>query len=226
MFILGLFALVLGPLLEASKVCVELISYVDSLIVRFMGPTWGPFGADRTRVGPMLAPWTLLSGLAFESAQKPDFGALPLELWSRRRYENMCVILVYKFVCWSHFENVISKMSRRPSRPQCVNNDIRDNMHHTRDVHFTSYLCIFCCNTFALGWICFARKAEVLKWQLVFICNKSFVRPAVIWGYAYSAGFTNAGAPSGLSPTSGRTDFQRCYMFPGFVLLNIKCNIC
>ena len=32
------------------------------LIVRFVGPTWGPYGADRTQVGPMLAPWTLLSG--------------------------------------------------------------------------------------------------------------------------------------------------------------------
>ena len=29
----------------------------------FMGPTWGPSGADRTQVGPMLAPWTLLSGV-------------------------------------------------------------------------------------------------------------------------------------------------------------------
>ena len=28
-----------------------------------MGPTWGPSGADRTQVGPILAPWTLLSGL-------------------------------------------------------------------------------------------------------------------------------------------------------------------
>ena len=28
-----------------------------------MWPTWGPPGADRTRVGPMLAPWTLLSKL-------------------------------------------------------------------------------------------------------------------------------------------------------------------
>ena len=27
-----------------------------------MGPTWGPHGTDRTRVGPMLAPWALLSG--------------------------------------------------------------------------------------------------------------------------------------------------------------------
>ena len=30
-------------------------------IARFMGPTWGPTGDDRTQVGPMLAPWTLLS---------------------------------------------------------------------------------------------------------------------------------------------------------------------
>ena len=33
-----------------------------ALIARFMGPTWGPSGADRTLVGPMLAPPTLLSG--------------------------------------------------------------------------------------------------------------------------------------------------------------------
>ena len=31
------------------------------LIARFMGPIWGPYGAGRTQVGPMLAPWTLLS---------------------------------------------------------------------------------------------------------------------------------------------------------------------
>ena len=36
----------------------------ESLIARFMGPTWGPSGADRTQVSSMLAPWTLLSGMA------------------------------------------------------------------------------------------------------------------------------------------------------------------
>ena len=35
---------------------------VETLIARFMGPTWGPTGADRTQVGPILAPWTLLPG--------------------------------------------------------------------------------------------------------------------------------------------------------------------
>ena len=37
-------------------------TYHAHLIARLMGPTWGPSGADRTQVGPMLAPRTLLSG--------------------------------------------------------------------------------------------------------------------------------------------------------------------
>ena len=32
-------------------------------ITKFMGPTWGPPGSCRSQMGPMLAPWTLLSGL-------------------------------------------------------------------------------------------------------------------------------------------------------------------
>ena len=35
----------------------------QSLIAKFMGPIWGPSGADRFQVGPLLAPWTLLSGV-------------------------------------------------------------------------------------------------------------------------------------------------------------------
>ena len=52
-----------------------------------MGPTWGSSGADRTQVGPMLAPWTLLSGLvnsayffywngSFLSSHSPDISNL------------------------------------------------------------------------------------------------------------------------------------------------------
>ena len=39
-----------------------------SLIARFMGPTWGPSGVVRTQVGPMLAPWTFLSGFSLKQA--------------------------------------------------------------------------------------------------------------------------------------------------------------
>ena len=35
---------------------------LPALIARFMGPTWGPPGADKTQVGPMWATWKLLSG--------------------------------------------------------------------------------------------------------------------------------------------------------------------
>ena len=31
-------------------------------ITRFTGPTWGPPGSCRPQVGPMLTPWTMLSG--------------------------------------------------------------------------------------------------------------------------------------------------------------------
>ena len=47
-----------------------------------MGPTWGPSGSDRIQVGPMLAQWTLLSGIGwkscFEYAPRPPVGPVPL----------------------------------------------------------------------------------------------------------------------------------------------------
>ena len=36
---------------------------ITTQIANFMGPTWGPPGACRPQMGPMLAPWTLLSGI-------------------------------------------------------------------------------------------------------------------------------------------------------------------
>ena len=36
---------------------------MSSHIAKFMGSTWGPPGSCRPQMGPMLAPWTLLSGL-------------------------------------------------------------------------------------------------------------------------------------------------------------------
>ena len=47
---------------QSSKVLICTHKNV-SLITRFLEPTWGPSGAERTQVGPMLASWTLLSGI-------------------------------------------------------------------------------------------------------------------------------------------------------------------
>ena len=46
--------------------------YKTPLIARFIGPTWGPLGADRTQVGPMLAPWALLSGTVCGTLEPPS----------------------------------------------------------------------------------------------------------------------------------------------------------
>ena len=53
--------------------CMLIVVGITALIARFMGPTRGPSGADRTQVGPMLAPWTLLSGSLLHSKQKFHF---------------------------------------------------------------------------------------------------------------------------------------------------------
>ena len=46
---------------DLHRICNDKFWYTTQ-IARSMGPKWGPSGADRTQVGPMLAPWNLLSG--------------------------------------------------------------------------------------------------------------------------------------------------------------------
>ena len=44
------------------------VNTMATQIARFMGATWGPHGSCRPQMGPMLAPWTLLSGCWCPSA--------------------------------------------------------------------------------------------------------------------------------------------------------------
>ena len=59
---------------------------VSTLVARLMGPTWGPSGADRTQVGPMLAPGTLLSGLRVPQ--------LPFHLWLFQNWMNKYILFL------------------------------------------------------------------------------------------------------------------------------------
>ena len=56
------------------------ISSAWSHIARFMGPTRGPSGSCRPQIGPMLAPWTLLSGMALITSLSGMWGGYP---WGR-----------------------------------------------------------------------------------------------------------------------------------------------
>ena len=56
-------------------------SAVTSQIAKFMGPTWGPPGSSRPQMGPMLAPWTLLSGMDKLPALVPLCEGNPCHWW-------------------------------------------------------------------------------------------------------------------------------------------------
>ena len=47
-----------------------LLIYESTQIARFMGQTWGPPGSCWPQMGPMLAPWTLLSGIYYVASRQ------------------------------------------------------------------------------------------------------------------------------------------------------------
>ena len=83
----------------------ELFWLITSLIIRFMGPTWGPPGANRTQVGPMLAPWILLSG----------FGWILDKIFTDPRY--------------SFPEVLYGWFNARLQYPKCVSNGVTSVLH-------------------------------------------------------------------------------------------------
>ena len=64
-------------------------------IAKLMGPTWGPPGSCRPQMGPMLVPWTLLSGY-------PQTSCLLWRLWHMLitgSSGQVCTCISQKF-CW------------------------------------------------------------------------------------------------------------------------------
>ena len=73
-----------------------------SQIAMFMGPTWGPPGSCRPQMGPMLAPWTLLSGLALHDYQTAC--GLSVEWPSDRSNEGYTFILLHADLAKIHLK--------------------------------------------------------------------------------------------------------------------------
>ena len=74
----------------------------QSLIARFMGPTGGPPGSCRPQVGPMLAPWTLLSGIASGCDLHCHWS---YDLWIMLKHSTVMVLIS------SYFVEVLVKIS-------------------------------------------------------------------------------------------------------------------
>ena len=73
---------------------------IATLMARLMGPTWDPPGADTTQVGPMLAPWTLLSGQLIQLAKFTEtpfsYNPSPVQNWCTRKLEFETIYRVIK----------------------------------------------------------------------------------------------------------------------------------
>ena len=73
-----------------------------------MGPTWGPPGADRTQVGPMLTTWTLLSGWlpGIDSNWRQTAGPCVIHKWGplcRSRYQGQGQVITSHKYCGCNY---------------------------------------------------------------------------------------------------------------------------
>ena len=93
-----------------------------TLIARLMGPTWGPSGTDRAQVGPMLAPWTLLSGNTLQSYY------LVSAIWNNSKTVSPVTIFVKTFhPMWAQHLDLVFK---------CLD---RSEMSHSHWDHYKHY---------------------------------------------------------------------------------------
>ena len=59
-------------------------------IAKFMGSTWGPSGAGRTQVGPMLAPWTSISeNITIVKNIDGNLGVRYMDLWGTAAFDGV-----------------------------------------------------------------------------------------------------------------------------------------
>ena len=69
---------------------------ITDLTARFMGPRLGLAGVDRTQVGPMLAPWTLLSGRLLTHLPLDEVAAVSQTTYSNALFLHEKVWIVTK----------------------------------------------------------------------------------------------------------------------------------
>ena len=97
-----------------SVLCGLMGSIYPSQIAMFMGPTWGPPGFCRPQMGPMLAPWTLLSGI-FSKAASLALGQLrdcssgsDISLKNLQTCTAQCRYIAVTFLPNSHYRHHIA----------------------------------------------------------------------------------------------------------------------
>ena len=81
------FVLHVGALHMAEIICRQPRT-ASSQIAKLIGPTWGPPGSCRHQMGPMLAPWTLLSDVLLRITVSSQVIVVTNGKWIIRVYSN------------------------------------------------------------------------------------------------------------------------------------------
>ena len=124
---------------------------ITAQIARFMGPTWGLPGADRTQVGPMWATWALLSGCIFNNNDKSNpitqtYMPATLTRKIQRKPENMelpCMV-THIMVTYAHCENKTLKVIKYAYARCCYIDYATLNINHLQTTqNKTIYIHIF-----------------------------------------------------------------------------------
>ena len=105
-----------APVSELTWPCGPSSICVPSQITKFMGPSWGPPGSCRPQMGPMLAPWTLLSG-TYQSITPSNSCSLAADtrhdIWGCR--VPWCVWILCCECILSYFSTFLSNMQCSPA---------------------------------------------------------------------------------------------------------------
>ena len=95
------------------------MAWTLSQIAKFMGPTWGPPGSCRPQMGPMLAPWTLLSGVSLHGIHRNSDDSLQdifqnygISIWLMQ-----CDALSCSVPHWNLYKKMYLKESSAEPRP-------------------------------------------------------------------------------------------------------------
>ena len=138
-------------------------SLTTSLITRFMEPSWGPPGAGRTEVGPMLAPWILLSGIVSYKQMYFCFRALCAHWLSFSNYANKGVKYyvdvgnTWWILCWYHL--IFNMGITIPKKTISILNQGPGSCSPFLPIYYTSvandsiqHFCMTGCNTSEQEW--------------------------------------------------------------------------
>ena len=91
-----------------------------SQITKFMGPTRGPPGSCRPQMGPMLAPWTLLSGLLPKNCSEARLFAFCFTV-----AESILLRPCITPTIWHCFNESCTPIAKSFATPPCLGSNIR-----------------------------------------------------------------------------------------------------